>query len=226
MSLPIPTGSDFSPPSKMSKESNTTTKDQVSCFHAPAEAKTRNSDFYALNPDTLQALRESHESSFIFRNITPSDFTDWEALYPELYEADNTRYEYDGFAERMIVKCMAGPVRDSFSIFFIRAVHDGLDRTGRECRRGLQISATTGGSRLRLLRCATCINSMQISTTLRVRTPTPIHASFRMPISRWRARAASLVSWPRSAGPRAWRISWLTRAFGSSAQPARQRSSS
>lgn len=148
LSLPTPPSSDFSPPSKNAKGSKTTTDlDENSSFDIPAEAKTPTSVLlHALTPDALQAIRESRESRFIFRNITPSDFAAWLDLYPELDECDTARYDYDGFSERMIIKCMAGSVHDSLPIFFIRVVTDGLQQVGPGSRRMLQVCTNTGRS--------------------------------------------------------------------------------
>lgn len=148
LSLPTPPSSDFSPPSKNAKGSNTTTDlDENSSFDIPAEAKTPTSALlHALTPDALHALCESRESRFIFRNITPADFAAWLDLYPELDEGDTARYDYDGFSERMIIKCMAGSVHDSLPIFFIRVVTDGLQQVGPGSRRMLQVCTNTGRS--------------------------------------------------------------------------------
>lgn len=141
--LPTPPSSAVRPTTKEHKQLDRTTLD-IDSFYTNAEANVPNSVLHDLSPDSLQALRESHESPRIFRNISPGALTDWESLYPGINESDGARYEYDGFTERMIVKCMAGSVHDSFPIYFIRAITEGLGQTSQQCRRGLQICTSTG----------------------------------------------------------------------------------
>lgn len=122
------------------------TGDEKACYPILAKVKSPDPVLHAFTPEILEALRASRESSFIFRKITPDNFSDWEAGFPELYEAKGVRYDYDGLSQRVIVKCMAGSVHDSFPIYFTRVVNRGLDRVGPECQRALQIFASTGES--------------------------------------------------------------------------------
>lgn len=140
--LPTPPSSNIRPASE--RPATDTTDDENAPYPILVKTNTPNSVLRTFNPDRLQALRESRESSFMFRNITPNDFCNWEDQYPELYEAKGVRYDYDGFSQRMIIKCMAGSVHDSLPIYFTRVVNRGLDRVGPECQRALQIFASTG----------------------------------------------------------------------------------
>lgn len=120
------------------------TDDENAPYPILVKANTLNSVLDAFTPDRLQQLRASRESSFIFRNITPKGFSDWEGRYPELYEAKGVGYDYDGLSQRMIIRCMSSSVHHSFPIYFTRVVNRGLDRVGPECRRALQMFASTG----------------------------------------------------------------------------------
>lgn len=140
--LPTPPSSNIRP--VLERLAPGTTDHENSPYPILVRANTPNSVLHHFTPDDLRTLRASHESSFIFRNISPNNFSDWEAQYPELYEAKGIRYDYDGLSQRMIVKCMAGSVHDSFPIYFTRVVNRGLDRVGPECQRALQIFASTG----------------------------------------------------------------------------------
>lgn len=135
--LPTPPGSDIRP--FLNKQTQPT--DESSFFYPAAKTKLVPSLRY-LTPYNLQALRESRESPCIL-DVTPSEFAAWEARFPNVDESNN-RYEYDGIMERMIIKCMAGPVHDSFPIYFFRAINDGLNQAGPQCRRGLQMCTSTG----------------------------------------------------------------------------------
>lgn len=108
-------------------------------FFTPATIKTVNPALHDLRPETLQSLCQTRESSYIL-HVTSSEFADWEARYPGIDES-NIRYQYDGLMERMIINCMAGPVHDSFPIYFFRAIGD---QAGPQCRRGLQMCTSTG----------------------------------------------------------------------------------
>lgn len=135
--LPTPPGSDIRPLLTQSTDENPP-------FYSAAKPKSPTPHLlHSITPDTLQSLRESREAPLILFNVTAGDFADWEARFPGIDES-NARYEYDGLLERMIVKCMAGPVHDSFPIYFFRAINDGLNRAGPDCRRGLQMCTSTG----------------------------------------------------------------------------------
>lgn len=111
-----------------------TTDHQNAPYPTPDETNTPHTILDTFTPDHLLALRVSRESSFTFRNIDPGNFTNRKAQYPELYEANDVRYDHDGLSQRMIIKCMAGSARDSFPIYFTRIVNRGLDRVGLECQ--------------------------------------------------------------------------------------------
>lgn len=142
--LPTPPSSNIRPTSE--RPPTDTTDHGNAPYPIVVKANTPRSGLHTFTPDALLALRASRESSFIFRNIHPDNFSNWEAEYPELYEANDVRYDYDGLSQRMIIKCMAGSVHDSFPIYFTRVVNRGLDRVGPECQRALQIFASTGWS--------------------------------------------------------------------------------
>lgn len=140
--LPTPPSSDFDHPPHCLP--NTTADSPDEPFLEPTLPRAgRLLSLSNLTPKTMEQLRSSREGSYIFHNITPAAFLDWQDRYPELIESD-AKYEYDGLAERMIIKCMAGHLLDSMTIFFVRRVGDELRDAGRVCRRQLQIASTTG----------------------------------------------------------------------------------
>lgn len=140
--LPTPPSSDFDHPPNCLPNTTADSPDQP--FLEPTLPRAgRLLSFSSLTPKTMEQLRSSREGSYIFHNITPAAFLDWQDRYPELIESD-AKYEYDGLAERMIIKCMAGHLHDSMTIFFVRRVGDEVRDAGRVCRRQLQIASTTG----------------------------------------------------------------------------------
>lgn len=142
--LPTPPSSDFDLPPECLPTAATDPPGANESF--PEAALPRPDDVPSLanlTPKTMARLRSSREGSYILPDITPAAFQDWQDRYPELLESD-AKYEYDGLAERMIIKCMAGHLHDSPTIFFVRRVGDEVRDAGRVCRRQLQIASTTG----------------------------------------------------------------------------------
>lgn len=85
-----------------------------------------------LTPTYLRHLRGSNpERPLYVRGITPAAFDQWESRFPdhELREADDMRYEYDSVMQRLIVKCMPGPIHDSLQIYFVRRIMEEGFRT-------------------------------------------------------------------------------------------------
>lgn len=98
-----------------------------------------------MTPTYLRNLRGSNpERPLFLRGITPAAFDEWELRFPdhELREADDVRYEYDSVTERLIVKCMPGPIHDSLQIYFVRRIMEEGFRTNSF--RSMTVASGTG----------------------------------------------------------------------------------
>lgn len=142
--LPTPPSSDFDVPPEYLPTTPANHPIANESFFEPALPHPVNTPSLSnITTETMAQLRSSREGSYILPDISPAAFLAWQDRYPELLESD-ARYEYDGLAERMIIKCMAGHLHDSPTIFFVRRVGDEVRDAGRVCRRQLQIASTTG----------------------------------------------------------------------------------
>lgn len=184
--LSTPLGSNIRPLLKQHRAQRT---DEHLSFYRVVKMKPLESPLRALTPDTLQSLRESRESPCIL-HVTPSEFADWHARYPGIDES-NSHYEYDSVTERMIIKCMAGPVHDSFAIYFFRAIHAGLRQAGPQCHRGLQLFTSTGESACSTSRHKYSLISCRFPQ-LQGKVPGHLHpeVSRRVYQGRWRPRVS------------------------------------
>lgn len=169
--LPTPPSSDFDIPPECLPTTPTDHAIANESFFEPALPHPVNNTppLSNITTETMALLRSSREGSYIVHDTTPAAFLAWQDRHPELLESD-AKYEYDGLAERMIIKCMAGHLHDSPTIFFVRRVGDEVRDAGRVCRRQLQIASTTGELVLQRYEVVIRTDGLQSLRGLRERT--------------------------------------------------------